>query len=116
MATIAKTKSKSAGSSPGVDLAELERLLGFMDKHALEEFECERDGLRIRLKKASAHPQGAVRVFPAPEIVIPGSPATPHAGATAHPASPAKEAASEAGRSEDLHIVKSPIVGTFYAS
>jgi len=116
MATKPKTQPKSAGSSPGVDLVEIERLLGFMDKHALEEFEYERDGLRIRLKKASAHPQGAMRVFPAPEIVIPGAPGTPHAGAAAHPPSAAKEAASEAGRSEDLHIVKSPIVGTFYAS
>ncbi|MFY9804077.1 MAG: acetyl-CoA carboxylase biotin carboxyl carrier protein, partial [Candidatus Acidiferrales bacterium] len=31
-------------------------------------------------------------------------------------AAPAREAAADAAHSEDLHIVKSPIVGTFYTS
>ncbi|MGA8222461.1 MAG: acetyl-CoA carboxylase biotin carboxyl carrier protein [Candidatus Acidiferrales bacterium] len=116
MAKTTKQQTRSAGSSGGVDLAEIERLLGFMDKHALEEFEYERDGLRIRLKKASAHPQGAMRAFPAPEIVVHGAPGASHASAPAPAPSAPREATSDAGRSEDLHVVKSPIVGTFYAS
>jgi len=116
MATRTKSEPKPASSSPGVDLTEIERLLGFMDKHGLEEFEYERDGLRIRLKKASAHSQGAVRVFPAPEIVVPGASPASHASASAHAPSAAREASSDPGRSEDLHVVKSPIVGTYYAS
>jgi len=117
MAKNAKSQAKSAGSSSGVDLPEIERLLGFMDKHSLEEFEYERGGLRIRLKKASAHPQGAMRVFPAPEIVVHGATAAPHASTAAPAASAHQEkAAADAGRSEDLHVVKSPIVGTYYAS
>jgi acetyl-CoA carboxylase biotin carboxyl carrier protein len=116
MATRSKSQPKPASSSPGVDLAEIERLIGFMDKHALEEFEYERDGVRIRLKKASANPQGAMRVFPAPEIVVPGATAAPHASTAAPAPSASRDAAAEAGRSEDLHVVKSPIVGTYYAS
>jgi acetyl-CoA carboxylase biotin carboxyl carrier protein len=117
MAKTTKPQSRPAGSSGGVDVAELERLLGFMDKHTLEEFEYERDGLRIRLKKASAHPQGGLRVFPAPEIVVSGAQAAPHASAAAPaPSAPREAAAADAGRSDDLHVVKSPIVGTFYAS
>ena len=38
MATRTKSQPKPASSSPGVDLTEIERLLGFMDKHGLEEF------------------------------------------------------------------------------
>jgi acetyl-CoA carboxylase biotin carboxyl carrier protein len=120
MAKITKPQPRPVGSSAGVDLAEIERLLGFMDKHGLEEFEYERDSLRIRLKKASAHPQGAIRVFPTPEIVIPGASAVPsasHATTVAGaPGAPRESAVEAAGRSEDLHVVKSPIVGTFYAS
>jgi acetyl-CoA carboxylase biotin carboxyl carrier protein len=100
-----------------VDLAEVERLLAFMDKHGLEEFDYERDGLRIRLKKPSTHAQGAFRAFSAPEIHVAGSnsPTEQTAPATSVPAPP-REATAEAGRSEDLHVVKSPIVGTYYAS
>jgi acetyl-CoA carboxylase biotin carboxyl carrier protein len=119
MAKPTKPQAKAPGSSGGVDLAEIERLLGFMEKHSLEEFEYERGGLRIRLKKASAHSPGAMRVFPAPEIVVHGAPASsaPHASASAPAASAHQEkSAAEAGRSEDLHVVKSPIVGTYYAS
>jgi len=36
--------------------------------------------------------------------------------APAEPATPATQAASEGRSSEDLHLVKSPIVGTFYGS
>ena len=42
----------------GVDLAEVERLLAFMEKHGLEEFEYARGGVHIRLKKPSATPVG----------------------------------------------------------
>jgi acetyl-CoA carboxylase biotin carboxyl carrier protein len=122
MATRSKPEAKSAGPSRGVDLAEIERLLGFMDKHALEEFEYERNGVHVRLKKASAHGQGAARAFPTPDIVVPGGPGVPAASAAllAGPAGTApsapREAAAEPGRAEDLHVVKSPIVGTYYGS
>jgi acetyl-CoA carboxylase biotin carboxyl carrier protein len=103
--------SKSQQSVGSVDLPEIERILEFMQKHGLEEFEYERGGLRIRLKKPSSGLPAVYRSMAAPEIVI-ASGAPP---AAAGP-SPVREAAPEPVRSEDLHIVKSPIVGTFYAS
>ncbi len=98
----------------GVDLSQLERLLAFMSEHGLEEFEYSHGDLRIRLKKPAINSNPpATRLLTAPDIVI----AHPEAPATA-PGSPAaappREPAAEAGRAEDLHIVKSPIVGTFY--
>jgi hypothetical protein len=39
---------------PGVDVAQLERLLDFMAAHDLEEFEYEHGGLHIRLRKRPA--------------------------------------------------------------
>src|ERR1700733_418075 len=115
--TRARSASASGHSAEGVDLAEIERLLQFMEKHGLEEFEYKRKGLRIWLKKPSAHAPLAYAPMPPPEIVV----------ASAHHAAPAaksesamaraREAAAEAQRSdENLHVVKSPIVGTFYAA
>ena len=95
---------------PGVEFGQLEKLLDFMASHGLEEFEYEHGGLRIRLKKASAYANPALRVgAPAPAP----APAAPVAAAHV---SEAPVAPSAAPGGEDLHIIKSPIVGTFYAA
>ncbi len=115
MAKHSKNSSESASPVSGVDLTEVERILDFMHKHGLEEFEYERNGLRIRMRKPASVAPGAFRAIPSSEIVIAGAPG--HLQANASPASPeARERGPEEEVSEDLHIVKSPIVGTFYAS
>jgi acetyl-CoA carboxylase biotin carboxyl carrier protein len=112
------THARPASLPEGVDLAEVERLLEFMDKHGLEEFEYKRKGLRIWLKKPSKQAPLAYAPMAAPEIVIaaarqPAAAPTPKAEAGPGP----REGAGEVARSdENLHVVKSPIVGTFYAA
>ena len=90
-----KQSQSSELSVPGVDLEQVERLLSFMSEHGLEEFEYAHGDLHIRLKKAITPPSDTpYRALPASsEVVVPG---------TAAPAG-------------NLHIIKSPIVGTFYA-
>jgi acetyl-CoA carboxylase biotin carboxyl carrier protein len=115
-----KSNSESSRHTGGVDLPELEKILETMQKHGLEEFEYERTGLRIRLKKPSSAPAVGYRV-PAPEMIVASPVAAPYAAAPAAAApapgpAPVRDAAAEPARAEDLHIVKSPIVGTFYAS
>src|ERR1700757_683755 len=104
-------KSSGGGSSAGPDIDQIEHLLKTMAEHNLEEFEYSRGDLRIRLKKPSAGIAYLPAQTPAPEIIVPGAPAEP-----ASSSSSAAGAAPEARASEDLHLVKSPIVGTFYAS
>jgi acetyl-CoA carboxylase biotin carboxyl carrier protein len=115
MAKKSKLKSSKATPALGVDLPQVERLLSFMQKHGLEEFEYERNGLHVRLKKPSASPPPATKAVPAQEIVVAGSHASPETSPASAPA-PGHGGAAEAGRSEDVHVVESPIVGTFYAS
>ena len=120
-----KQTPKAASGSPahGVDLPEIEKLLDFMRKHGLEEFEYERQGFRIRLKKPSS-PSYSIPVRPSPEIVVASAPAhashassaASAAGAGAAPAAAQHASAADTTRHEDLHIVKSPIVGTFYVA
>ena len=114
-----KPSSKSnTGSTIGAsDLEQIEQLLSYMSAHNLEEFEFENGSVRIRLKKPSAAPVYAAappRAHAAPEIIVAGTPATQSAAPPAAP--PTQAGHAPAAPSEDLHLVKSPIVGTFYGA
>src|SRR5215467_13228151 len=106
-----KSSGRKAVASPEVE--QIEHLLKTMAEHNLAEFEYSRGDLRIRLKKPSAGvaylPTPAS--LPAPEIIVAGALASSPSNTV-----PAAPPAAEARQTEDLHLVKSPIVGTFYAS
>jgi acetyl-CoA carboxylase biotin carboxyl carrier protein len=106
-----KSEKEPSSASSSLDLQEVERLLEFMEKHGLEECEYERGNLRIRLKKPSSHNPVSFRAQSLPEIIV----ANPRADAGPAQVAP-REGAGETDRAEDLHVTKSPIVGTFYAS
>jgi acetyl-CoA carboxylase biotin carboxyl carrier protein len=108
-----RNKRHAEPAIPGLEFGQLEKLLGFMASHGLEEFEYEHGGLHIRLKKASASATAAPRAGAAPQ-----APPAP-AGVTAEPVAHFPEtspAPSSAAVTEELHIIKSPIVGTYYAA
>jgi acetyl-CoA carboxylase biotin carboxyl carrier protein len=106
-----KQPSKAAESSSiaSPEVQQIEQLLRFMSEHNLEEFEYSRGDLRIRLKKPSAGVPMYTRSMAVPEIIVPG---TMERQASASQSAPA--AAPEPRATEDLHLVKSPIVGTYY--
>lgn len=103
--------------SERVDLMEMEALADFMSKHGLEEFEYEYAGLRVRLRKAAGSARTFLRSPAPPEMVMAAPENLPHE-APAVPSAPAtpKASAPESGGAEDLHIIKSPIVGTYYSA
>jgi acetyl-CoA carboxylase biotin carboxyl carrier protein len=111
-------KSNTESKISATELEQIEQLLAYMSKHNLEEFEFENGDVRIRLKKPSAAPVYAAapapRAHAAPEIIVAGSQAAPQASAASSAAPPAHAAAPSG--SDDMHLVKSPIVGTFYGS
>src|SRR5215472_2145306 len=103
-----KTNTTPSFETPEIE--QIEQLIRFMSEHNLEEFEYSRGDIRIRLKKPSTGlAVSAPRAIGAPEIIVAAP--MPAAGA---PAASASAAPQEARPSEDLHIVKSPIVGTYY--
>jgi acetyl-CoA carboxylase biotin carboxyl carrier protein len=103
------TKSSSAFASPEIE--QIEQLLQFMTEHNLEEFEYSRGDLRIRLRKPSP---GVVltsqRVIGSQDAGEGASFDSPHSAAGS------ARSGSDARPAEDLHLVKSPIVGTFYSA
>lgn len=108
-----KQRKKSAGSGVrGVDLVEVERILAFMEEHGLEEFEFEGAGTRIKLRKSFGGSSAPARVFHPVETHVPSiAHPAPSAGPAQAPAKPA-----ETQQASDLHLIKSPIVGTFYSA
>jgi acetyl-CoA carboxylase biotin carboxyl carrier protein len=106
-----KQPSKAAESSSiaSPEVQQIEQLLRFMSEHNLEEFEYSRGDLRIRLKKPSAGVPMYTRSMGVPEIIVPG--ATERQGSAPQGA---PVASPEPRATEDLHLVKSPIVGTYY--
>lgn len=102
-------KASEVGSFASPEIGQIEQLLRFMSEHNLEEFEYSRGDLRIRLKKPGAH---VVMAAPraAAEIIVPS------AVAPASAESRTEEALAEVRGGEDLHLINSPIVGTFYGS
>jgi acetyl-CoA carboxylase biotin carboxyl carrier protein len=90
-------------------LDEIRQILEMMREHELAEFELERDGVTLRLRKGTT-PQWAA---PLPQMAYHPAPAAPVQSVAPAGAAPVLTVASD---DVDLAIVKSPIVGTFYRS
>jgi acetyl-CoA carboxylase biotin carboxyl carrier protein len=94
---------------------ELKELIEFLIEKDIAEFELERGDVKVKIKRAAEPAQ-----MPLPDSrYIPVHPAPVAAGAHVPAAAPAEvelaaAAAVVPAPEEDLHIVRSPIVGTFY--
>ena len=94
-----------------MEFDEINRILDIVREHDLSEFELEREGFKIRVKKGSVH---GAESYVAPVVQhVPVSAAPPPV-----PAAPPLEAVPSplppASDEVDFAIVKSPIVGTFF--
>ena len=105
-----------------MDFDEINKILDIVREHELSEFELERDGFKIRIKKGNIdHASGpfaaqmvpAVLHHPGPAPAASAQPSAPEAVPSAA-SSAAAAAAAAAAEEVDLGIVKSPIVGTFF--
>jgi acetyl-CoA carboxylase biotin carboxyl carrier protein len=90
-----------------MDLEDIRQILDLVREHDLAEFEVEREGLKLRVKKAN-------------DIVVSHAAPVPAAAAAPPPPAPIAAVPAAAGAAPagddgvELAVVKSPIVGTFY--
>lgn len=114
----AKSKKNPAErhSNAAPDLSQISEILSFMEEHGLDEFEYQNSNLHIRLRKASHVAQPFRVQHPAPEIFSAAPPPGASSAASPAPAPAAPAAPAPPESSADLHVIKSPIVGTFYSS
>jgi acetyl-CoA carboxylase biotin carboxyl carrier protein len=116
-AKSSRTK-RSANSTPAFtelrSLQEIKELIEFVAEKQFDEIELERGDFRLSLRKAGARTVEA----PVP-VAVPSVPQAVAAPIAAPVASAAPVVAAELPAppvEEDLHIITSPIVGTFYRS
>jgi acetyl-CoA carboxylase biotin carboxyl carrier protein len=98
---------------------ELRELIDYLIEKDITEFELERGDVKVRIKRgAEVHFMPEVRMPQAASHPVAATPA-PAAPATSHAAPAPTSGVSAAGpreavEEEGLHVVRSPIVGTYY--
>lgn len=129
------TSSGARRPEASVNMEEVRELVDLIAERGFTDFELEREGFRIRLRREVAGQQSGQQIAPAPfanpfmqhtSATMPSSlptPATPTSNASAandstQTVSDSATAASseQTAAGEDLETIKSPIVGTFYRS
>jgi acetyl-CoA carboxylase biotin carboxyl carrier protein len=104
------------------DIQELKELVEFLKENGIGEFDLERGELKIRIKFAQEGGADLSRLLASPVVqlpaVVPVSSATglSSAGPAGGTSASAEAPAASADQDASLHVVKSPIVGTFYES
>jgi acetyl-CoA carboxylase biotin carboxyl carrier protein len=99
---------------------ELRELIELLRANGLAELELEREGFRVRLVREMAASSTAATAEPASAAASPSSARTGASAAqtaqVAAPSHPGARAETAASEDQDLYIIPSPIVGTFYRS
>jgi len=88
-----------------MDLNLIRKLVRIVDTSGITDLEIEEDGIKIRVAKKNKNSQSTVL----PQTVIQTEPAV-----STSPSATAGKAPAEIIPPENLHEIKSPIVGTFY--
>ena len=90
-----------------MDLRKLKTLIELVETSGIAELEIQEGEERVRITRS--HGAIAPLAVPAPVVAVAAAPGSPAATAAASPPAPAAPTAEETG-----HVVKSPMVGTFY--
>jgi acetyl-CoA carboxylase biotin carboxyl carrier protein len=106
-------RGQSKGRMKQQDIEDLRQLIEFLKQHQVAEFDIDRGDLKIRLK-FNPQESGATSLGDLARLLRAAPPGVAAAAAGSTPSEAAAEPAAdpEAG----LHMVKSPIVGTFFGS
>lgn len=117
VATKTSSTKVSASSENNLSLAEIKTLIELISDKQFNEFELERGNFRLRLSKGvekvavSKIVEEPVRIVEQAVVAVPAP-----AAAQAVPIAAAPPVVVPAPQEENLHVVTSPIVGTFYGA
>ncbi|HSE20894.1 MAG TPA: acetyl-CoA carboxylase biotin carboxyl carrier protein [Pyrinomonadaceae bacterium] len=104
-----KERTKAAANKPdaSVNMDELRELIALLRENDLAELELERVDFRVRLRREDTVVTRLEAAEPAPAVARTAAPVPVH---------PGQQAETQASEDQDLRIIPSPIVGTFYRS
>lgn len=111
-------RRRSARPEIPVNIDELRELIDLVRENEFTEFELAREDFRVRFRRGpeqaeSSAPLSVPAAVPATQTAAANAEARTAAAAPQHPGAKAETEASE---DQGLHIISSPIVGTFYRS
>ena len=105
----ARKEQSEPAAKASVNMDELRELIALLRDNGLAELELEREDFRVRLRREGVAPAGDHAQY----ITVPAqNPAPAQNPSPAAPPAPVSAAAPD----QDLHMITSPIVGTFYRS
>lgn len=113
-----RRRQRSRQIDPSVNMDELRDLIDLIQDNDFAEFEIAREGFRLHVRRGAAAVEssrgGAGSTAASERSEQSGAGAQPATGSSpSHPGAQTKSAASE---DQDLYMIPSPIVGTFYRS
>ena len=112
--------SRSRKPEPSVNMDELRELIALLRENGLSEFELEREGFRVRLRRGAdyevSETQPNTRAAASSTAAPRPSEASLPITNVPPPVHPGALAGSPASEDQDLQMIESPIVGTFYRS
>jgi acetyl-CoA carboxylase biotin carboxyl carrier protein len=111
-----RRRSRSLSTENSVNMDELRELIELIRENDFTEFELEREGFRVRFRRGAevSETAGVSSSGNSPGAATAGPPSGEGATATSSaPLQPATKTET-APADENLHIITSPIVGTFY--
>ena len=114
-----KEQSEPTGAKASVNMEELRELIALLRDNGLAELELEREDFRVRLRREGVSVSGDHTQYVAVPAAAPAaatSATVNTAPATGAPAHPGAQASTAASQDQDMHMIPSPIVGTFYRS
>lgn len=114
-----RRRSRQPHLETSVNMDELRELIALIQENGFAEFELEREGFRIHVRRYLANPEAAADPAGA-QMAESSAPPANAAGsgekASVTPDHPGARAETAALADQDLYMIPSPIVGTFYRS
>ena len=114
-----RRRNRSIAAETSINMDELRELIQLIRENEFTEFELEREGFRVRFRRGVEASETGAGVFDSSLGLVEsttgsGQVTETKASATSAPSHPGAKAQTEASADQDLYIIPSPIVGTFY--
>jgi acetyl-CoA carboxylase biotin carboxyl carrier protein len=119
-AQVRRRRNRQPHLETSVNLDELREIISLIQENGFAEFELEREGFRIHVRRDLGGPEAAadsaMTLLTGGGSAPPANAAGSGAKASATPDQSAARAGTAASEDQDLYMIPSPIVGTFYRS
>jgi acetyl-CoA carboxylase biotin carboxyl carrier protein len=114
-----RRRNRSIATETSVNMDELRELIQLIRENDFTEFELEREGFRVRFRRGAEAGETGVGVVNSSQDLVGSAPSSgpvseAKTSPTSAPSHPGAKAQTQASEDQDLYIIPSPIVGTFY--